>query len=210
MAYEEEKREIEHTADVVETPPAENTMVKRRWFGRGIYESSDVPIKLLDRFIAGAIILAIVLTVVFAVNGGYMVTFDTQGGTEVPSQKLRYGKLVAEPEDPVKAGYVFDSWYYENEPDSTWEFALDNVGGDITLVARWKPAEITVKFDADGGEMPDGIETMQVTYQETYGELPTPVKDGYTFKGWVYSGSEITQDSTVMMTGEHVLTAVWE
>lgn len=220
MAYERDEKTteiIEKTtgaggvgAKQEEEVPADNAMVKRRWFGRGIYESSDVPIKLLDRFIVGAIILAVVLTVIFAVNGGYIVSFDTQGGTEVPSQKLRYGKLVTEPEAPVKAGYVFDSWYYENEPDSTWEFALDNVGGDITLVARWKPAEITVKFDAAGGEMPDGMESKLVIYQETYGELPVPVRDGYTFKGWIYSNSEITSDTTVMMPGEHVLTAVWK
>ena len=48
-----------------------------------------------------------------------------------------------------------------------------------------------------------------MTFGETYGELPTPVKEGSTFGGWEYSGQIITADTVVQMTGEHVLTANW-
>lgn len=49
-----------------------------------------------------------------------------------------------------------------------------------------------------------------VTYGEVYGALPEPEKTGVSFKGWFYSGQMIEADTRVAMTGEHVLTAVYE
>ena len=179
----------------------------KKLFGRGIYTSKDVPIRILDKVIALMIAAAVILTVVFAINGGYYVTFDTQGGTEIAAQKLRYGARVAQPQAPQKPGYVFDSWYDE-EGEQTWNFELLPVEGDVTLTAVYKPAEIVVKFDTNGGEM-SGEDSCLVTYGETYGNLPVPEKEGYTFTGWEYSGQTITADTLVQMTGEHVLTAVY-
>jgi len=62
---------------------------KKKLFGRGIYGSKDVPIRILDGLIVGMILLAVVLTVIFSINGGYRVTFDTRGGGEIPYQNLR-------------------------------------------------------------------------------------------------------------------------
>ena len=80
--------------------------VKKKWFGRGIYGSKDVPIKILDKLILGLILATVILTVVFTVNGGYFVNFETDGGTEIESQKLRYGQLVEKLADKRNgAGY---------------------------------------------------------------------------------------------------------
>lgn len=190
----------------------ENPMIKKRWFGRGIYGSKDVPIRLLDGFITAVIILIVGMIVFFAVNGGFAVTFDSRGGSEVAAQKLRHGSTVVEPETPFKPGYTFDGWYYESNEEADWNFAVDKVEGDLTLVAKWTPAQITVKFDLDGGtwgkigEVPE----QSVTFGEKYGELPQPSKEGAEFAGWFYSGMEITEDTTVTMSGEHVLTAQWK
>ena len=48
-----------------------------------------------------------------------------------------------------------------------------------------------------------------MTFGETYGTLPEPVKEGSIFAGWEYSGQIITADTVVQMTREHVLTATW-
>lgn len=206
------KEQLQKEEKTQNTVPAENPMIKKRWFGRGIYGSKDVPIRLLDGFIAAVIVAIVAMIVFFAVNGGFYVTFDTDGGSQVASQKLRHGSLVTEPEIPLKPGYTFEGWYLESNEAAEWNFDVDKVGGDVSLVAKWKPAEITVKFDLDGGNV-DGaqeIEPITVTFGETYGELPLPVKDGVKFAGWHYSGSEITADTQVTMTGEHVLTAEWK
>ncbi len=185
--------------------------VKKRsgWFGRGIYTSKDVPIQLLDKCIAGSIILVIGMIIYFAVNGGFMISFDSRGGSEIAPQKLRYGKLIERPEDPRKQGYEFAGWYYENDGEKDWNFMANQVTGDLTLIARWEPAAITVKLDPAGGSLPEEQMSLQVMYQGVYGELPVPEKEGAVFAGWIYSGEIITEESEVWMPGEHVLTASW-
>lgn len=152
---------------------------RKKWFGRGIYGSKDVPIRLLDGLIATFIIAIVVMVIYFAMNGGYRVRFHTFGGSEVASQKLRYGELVAEPEIPIKPGYKFEYWYQEEEPNLIWNFSVNKVGGDLILYAHWVPAKILVKFDLNGGTTTEGSEVLEpkeVVFNETYGELPTPVK----------------------------------
>lgn len=79
----------------------------KKWFGRGIYGSKDVPIRILDGFIIGAICFVVILVFWFATHGGYNVTFDTEGGSEIADQRLKHGELAKEPETPLKPGYTF-------------------------------------------------------------------------------------------------------
>ncbi|MDO4331630.1 MAG: InlB B-repeat-containing protein [Eubacteriales bacterium] len=212
MEIKEEKKEPQKgVQDESQKGPQENPMVKKRWFGRGIYGSKDVPIRLLDGFIGIVIVAIVAMTAYFAVNGGFYVTFDSRGGSEVESQKLRHGSLVSEPETPVRPGYTFEGWYLESNEEAGWNFAVDKIEGDLTLVAKWAPAQIMVKFDRNGGIFDDGEQPdfKMVTFGETYGELPVPYKEGSEFLGWYYSGSEITENTQVTMNGEHVLTAEW-
>ena len=185
---------------------------KKRWFGRGIYGSKDVPIRILDGAIAVLILLALVLIVYFAINGGYTVSFDTDGGTEIVSQKLRHGTYVEEPDIPLKPGYTFLGWYTGEDLERKWVFSVDTVQESTKLTAKWAPAQICVKFDLNGGTV-DGqseIPEVYVTYGQPYGTLPTPVRQGAVFDGWLYSGQTIHEDTVVFMTGEHVLTAQWK
>jgi uncharacterized repeat protein (TIGR02543 family) len=72
----------------------------------------------------------------------WTVTFDSDGGSAVPPQKLAVGgSLVAKPADPVKEGYVFVGWYYIS-PDYTTLFNFDEMRAswDLTLTAKWEPA----------------------------------------------------------------------
>lgn len=192
----------------------EEQNTKKKWFGRGIYGSKDVPIRVLDGLIGVLIVVILLMIVYFAINGGFEVKFDTQGGSVVETQKLKNGELVAEPALPYKPGYEFAGWYATvGGEEILWDFASREVTGDVTLVAHWTPAAITVKFDLNGGNFGGAdSQTMdkQVIFGEAYGELPTPVREGMTFGGWEYSGSIIMEDTVVQMTGEHVLTAVWE
>lgn len=186
---------------------------KKKLFGKGVYGSKDVPIRILDMLILGILAAIVILVFWFTLHGGYRIAFDTEGGSEIPVQTLKHGELVEEPETPTKPGYEFVHWLTSEDPSlaQVWSFSENTVEGDLTLYAVWKPAELTVKFDLDGGTV-NGAEQapdQTVTYGEAYGELPVPEKEGYTFDGWVYSGAVITPDTTVTMTGEHVLTARW-
>jgi uncharacterized repeat protein (TIGR02543 family) len=184
---------------------------KKRFFGRGIYGSKDVPIRVLDKVILLMAALAIGLTVWNAVNGGFVIAFDANGAdAAIADQKVRYGQTVAEPETPVRPGYTLRGWTVGAD-GALWDFAASTVTGDTTLTALWAPARFAVKFDLTGGTVRGAgdIAPLTVTYGEPYGPLPVPEKPGAVFGGWLYSGQLITPETTVAMTGEHVLTAVW-
>ena len=189
-------------------------MEEKKWIGRGIYKATDVPIRLLDQLILIFIIAIVFLVIIFAINGGYILSFDTDGGSQVAEQKLRYGHYVMEPEMPVKPGYVFKEWTTSKDESLArkWFFEIDKVEGAQTLYAIWEPALLTVKFDLNGGHFKQGetITEKQVVYGERYGELPIPEKVGCKFSGWLYEGKIINDSTTVTMTGEHVLTAQWQ
>lgn len=186
---------------------------KKQWIGKGIYGKKDVPIRILDGLIGAFGAAIIILIVVFAINGGYYVTFDTDGGSEIAQQKLSYGDYVERPEAPVKPGYEFVHWVTSEDEylAEVWNFAANKIETDTTLYAVWQPAEIVVKFDLDGGSFSDKDADMdkRVVFGEAYGILPVPVKEGYQFDGWIYSQQMISEDTVVFMTGEHILTARW-
>ncbi|MGN0974442.1 MAG: InlB B-repeat-containing protein [Gemmiger sp.] len=197
----------------MQTPETNPAPGKKRWFGRGIYGSKDVPIRVLDACIAVMIAVTVLLTVYHSVNGGFAVEFDGNGAdTAVETQSIRYGSTVAEPDTPVRPGYDFVCWSTDGAAANPWDFGADTVTGDMKLFAVWQPAQITVKFDLAGGTV-DGSATagpITVTYGGSYGALPVPEKEGAQFAGWEYSGQTITADSAVASTGEHVLTARWK
>ena len=176
----------------------------------------------MDGLIAFLIVLTIALTAIFAINGGYVVSFDTGGGEAIESQKLRHGSFVEDPGTPVRAGYEFEGWFYGPDLENPWYFDINKVSEDVTLTARWTPAKVTVRFDLDGGIWSEadqekmragtaaGADSLEVTFGENYGVLPVPVKEGAVFDGWRYSGQNITEDTKVTVNGEHVLTAQWK
>ena len=72
-----------------------------------------------------------------------------------------------------------------NESANHYKIVSDtifSINSNHTLCAKWEPAKYTVKFDANGGTV--NIAKKEVTYGSTYENLPTPVLNGRTFKGW--------------------------
>lgn len=63
----------------------------------------------------------------------YVVTFDTDGGSKVPNQKIEEGKLAIKPTKPTRESYIFASW--DNE-GVEYDFKTP-VTKDIKLVAKW-------------------------------------------------------------------------
>ena len=56
------------------------------------------------------------------------------------------------------------------------------------------------------------VQTKSVTYNSTYGTLPTPTRTGYTFNGWYTAesgGTQVTTSSPVTATSNHTLYAHW-
>lgn len=70
----------------------------------------------------------------------HVVTFNSNGGSEVASQAVAPGGLIAEPKDPTKQNYNFAGWYSDAGLTTKWDFAANTVNSDITLYAKWTPA----------------------------------------------------------------------
>ena len=65
------------------------------------------------------------------------VHFETNGGTEISDQTVRYGEKVQRPEDPVREGFHADGWYRDLDLKEPWDFENDTVQGNMTLYVKW-------------------------------------------------------------------------
>lgn len=69
------------------------------------------------------------------------VNFDSMGGSEVEAiTDVGYRSKIKEPKEPVRKGYVFDGWFYEEEYITPFDFEKDVITwDDTTLYAKWEP-----------------------------------------------------------------------
>ena len=69
------------------------------------------------------------------------VTFQSNGGTEIPSITAQYGETIVRPEDPVRDGYHLVGWYTDIDLQIPWDFDVDTVQGNMTLYAKWEQGD---------------------------------------------------------------------
>ena len=106
-----------------------------------------------------------------------VITFDSDGGSEVQSIEIQKGTKISEPNDPVKEGYLFNGWYLNDEK---WSFIGYTVTEDMTLKAKWEEKEYTVIFVSDNNIISEKKQKFNFPI-----DVPNdPVKEGYTFIGW--------------------------
>ncbi len=127
----------------------------------------------------------------------YLVTFDPNGGTTPnPTEKSvtydsTYGDLAA----TSKTGYTFLGWFTQASGGTEVKSStVVKITSNQTLYAHWSANTYNVTANANGGTIPattgwtvasgSKTATKSVTYDSTYGTLPTPTRTGYTFDGW--------------------------
>jgi uncharacterized repeat protein (TIGR02543 family) len=140
------------------------------------------------------------------------VTFDANGGSVSTSSKtVTYGSTYGELPTPTRTGYTFTGWYTAASGGSQVTSSTTvTVTSDHTLYAHWTKTDVTVTFDPNGGSVSPSSKT--VTYGSTYGTLPTPTREGYSFDGWFTAsegGSQVTSSTTVTTASNHTLYAHW-
>ena len=72
------------------------------------------------------------------------VSFETNGGNNVESQNIIYGKKAIKPDNPIRDGYMFLGWYTDKELTKSYNFN-SVVKNGMTLYASWK--EIIANVD---------------------------------------------------------------
>lgn len=112
---------------------------------------------------------------------------------------------------PTRTGYTFDGWYTA-ETGGTKVTTSTAFTDDTTLYPRFVANTYTVSFNINytGGTNPA---SQKVTYDSTYGDLPTPTRTGYTFLGWYTAatgGTKVESTTPVNRTASHSLYAHWE
>ena len=153
------------------------------------------------------IVIVIVLIVgcllFYLKKDGYLVTFNSNGGSVVAPVKTGLAKTIKKPENPVKEGYHFVGWYLDGE-----KFNFDTeITENITLQAEYEKQEevmYTLAFDSLGGDKIENI----IVKENTVLEAPIPERDGYEFVGWYYHNKEF--DFSNPITSDMVLVAKYK
>ena len=127
----------------------------------------------------------------------FTVSFETNGGSYIPSQQIQEESLIQPVESPTKNGYQFKTWDYDfTQP----------VMSDLIVNALWQAHKLTITFDVNGGN-PFNKNTMEVSYG-SYVSLPTPTCVGHSFLGWYNGISKITS-GTWEIDSDITLVAKW-
>lgn len=87
-----------------------------------------------------AIIVIFILLFLGLRKTEYDITFESNGGSLVAPFQIEKNGTVTEPKDPIKDGYIFAGWYYN---DKLYDFSTP-VTKDMKLEAKWvSPSDIT-------------------------------------------------------------------
>ncbi len=125
---------------------------------------------------------------------------------------------------PSRTGYTFKG-FYNSASGGTMIYGTNlkctNEGtffkGDLyqkwdnlTVYAQWTPNKYTVSLDVNGGTV--SAASIQRNFNDKYGSIETPKKEGYTFTGW-YKEKElknkVLSDTVVSTANNHTLYAGW-
>jgi uncharacterized repeat protein (TIGR02543 family) len=105
---------------------------------RGLYRNVNISVKTLNLVIIGLGAAIVLCLIIGLSNRGFLVTFDSLGGTAVESQKYLYGDLVEVEETPTREGYTFTGWYRDANLTLPWDLENDTVTEPMTLYAGWQ------------------------------------------------------------------------
>lgn len=94
-----------------------------------------------DKLLVNEILVIVLISIVLGISVFYVynnqkhtVSFNSNGGNAITSKKIKHNKKISKCDIPVKEGYEFIGWYYNN---SLFD-CNTKVTEDIILEARWE------------------------------------------------------------------------
>lgn len=151
------------------------------------------------------------------------VSFDTRGGTSIPSQSVPFAGLITEPAEPEKTNYVFNGWNTASDGSGmVWEFntPLDTTELTFTLYAQWSlkpPTPLQVTYSGNGnsqGTAPVDANVYYVGDDVVVLGKGNLARTDHHFTGWALTGNSTSIDylpGDIFKMAEAVeLYAVWE
>ncbi|MDY0210766.1 MAG: InlB B-repeat-containing protein [Acholeplasma sp.] len=117
----------------------------------------------------------------------FTITYETNGGSVIQSESHEAGVVLNEPIAPTKTGYQFAGWFTDELLTTVYVFT-SMPSNNLTLYAKWTPAQFTITYQTNGGSLITEEEQdfgSQITVPEA------PYKVGHDFEGW-YSDEALT------------------
>jgi uncharacterized repeat protein (TIGR02543 family) len=147
--------------------------------------------------------------------GRWRVSFDSASGSACEPVEVAFGATYGADLSgplclPARPGHAFDGWWYGDAAVTAATPML--LAFDHVLVARWRPAVLTVTPILGGGS---GCGAFEVTFGAPYGAtlpggLCAPTRPGWDFAGWALErGAEVLATTVVTTPESHALVASW-
>ena len=161
--------------------------------------------------VLGDVVYSVTVTLPEKEPEKYTITYESNGGSAVASQTMEERAAMLPPSNPTRTGYTFAGWYYEADfvTPVSWDRSMPSM--DFTLYAKWTANNYKITFNA--GEGTATGTSLDVTYDETLGALPTATRANYIFLGWYTAssgGTQYTADTVYNTDGNITLYAHWQ
>lgn len=135
----------------------------------------------------------------------YLVSFETDGATNIETQRVLKGKYAERPiNNPKKENFEFINWYKDKEFSEVWLFDQYQIFEDTIIYAKFIQ-KFTVTYLDDSNNLIEAI----VYNENTLIQKPSnPIKVGHTFVGWFFGQTLFNFDEPI--TRNLVLKAKFE
>lgn len=150
------------------------------------------------------------------VAGDEGIAHVSQSGYRVKKGDIGWYKRgdIANVKETTRTGYTFLGWYQDTTKVSDSNPYSHTMTAATKLVAKTKINSYRITAELDGGTI-NGSPSWSQTYtiKDTV-TLPTPIKTGYNFLGWLEKGTSGALNKNVMIpvgsTGDKTYVAKWE
>lgn len=110
--------------------------------------------KLFKKLLFTSLLLSL-LFITFSCNDiVYEVKFDSNGGSNVASQKVKEGQFASLPSTPIYDGHTFVGWFKEQKLENEFKFDEEKINKAITLYAKWEANKEEVEIIVSGVQLP--------------------------------------------------------
>lgn len=141
----------------------------------------------------------------------YTINYNFNTGSNNDANEIKYNveSDVIKLPIPTRTGYTFLGWTGSNGLKPQLEVVINKGSiGNKNYKANWVSNSYKVSLNANGGVVDEDY--IMISYNSLYGIIPTPTREGYTYDGWYYNDTLISEDSLQNKEFNHELIAKWE
>ncbi|MBR1377360.1 MAG: InlB B-repeat-containing protein [Bacilli bacterium] len=141
----------------------------------------------------------------------YVIKYDLNTSSSDDIKEIKYNvesDAITLP-TPTREGYTFLGWTGDNGLRLQLQVIIPKgTIGNKSYKANWEANIYKISLNPNKGTViPDYV---NISYNSLYGIIPEATRRGYSFEGWYYNNSLITEDSLMKISSNHELKADWK